>query len=314
MTSRHMPLPKTRKVDLNLLTVLDALIEEGSVSRAATRLRVTQPAVSLSLAKLRDQIGDPLFVRSARGMEPTERALELVQPIRAALDKMRDALDAARGFDPATFRGYALISAVDYATHLYIPALAQHVHEHARRLQQRIRRIDESAPMAASAAAANNLVFTHCGETGPELRRQRLSSEKWKVIFRRGHPAIGRRLSLQQYCELPHTITLMNDQNTPRLIDQMLAERGLARRIAVTLPNSVFIPMVNAASDCISTVPERLARFYRRYRDLEMIDCPLPLPPAELFLVWHRRFDAHPVNRWLREQAVLVANQVWSAA
>jgi DNA-binding transcriptional LysR family regulator len=300
------------RIDLNLLTVFSALLEERSVSRAAAKLHVTQPAISNALARLRDLIGDPLLIKTKKGMEPTERALELLGPVRAALEKIYLAVENARPFDPATSIAEVCIAADEYAAHLFMPAVAQALAQAAPGLTLHVRRV--GAPGEADthatlrAAASNHFVLAEpCPDSG-QCRGVPLIQDGWKLVARRGHPQITGDLTAEQYAALPSVVPWFENNATVSWVDTALAAQGLKRRVATRIATPS--PIVSAESDCVMVVPETMARIYADVHGLAVHDLPLKGPPYRTELYWHRDYDDAPMHLWVREIMIGVCQAI----
>lgn len=294
--------PTLHKLDLNLLTVLDTLLEERSVSRAAARLYITQPAVSNALARLRDLLDDPLLVKTRDGMEPTERALALIAPVREALGAIEAALRQARGFDPATTQAELRVAMGDYVAEIFLPGLVQRLRELAPGLVITARYVRLTAVEVSLACSDNHLVISRAPAAGDALRSAFLLREPFKLLARCDHPGIKDKLTLDEYCNLPHAVShlISTDARTP--LDDLLAALGRQRRVAVKV--GMPMPIVNAETDFVATQPAQMAYTLAEQRGLAVHDLPFDMPHGELYLLWHRKYDESSLHRWVREQIV----------
>jgi DNA-binding transcriptional LysR family regulator len=292
--------PILQKLDLNLLTVLDTLLEERSVGRTAARLYLTQPAVSNALARLREMLGDPLLVKAGGGMEPTERALALIAPVREALASIETAVRSARAFDPSTTQAEIRIAMGDYAAEIFLPRM---VNRFARRAPglvvaaRYVRLMPVEVPLACS---DNHLVVARGPAQGETLRSMFLLREPFKLVARPDHPGIKGKLTLDEYCNLPHAVShlITTDARTP--LDDLLAAMGKARRVAVKV--GMPMPIVNAETDFVATQPETMARALAAQRGLSVHDLPFDMPPGELHLLWHRKYETSSLHEWVRNE------------
>lgn len=303
------------RIDLNLLTVFSALLEERSVSRAAAKLHVTQPAISNALARLRDLIGDPLLIKTKKGMEPTERALELQAPVRAALEKIYLAVENARPFDPATSIAEVCIAADEYAAHLFLPAVAQALAQAAPGLTLHVRRAGApgGADMQAAmrAAASNHFVLSEPSHDPGQCRGIPLIQDGWKLVARRDHPQITDKLTAEQYAALPSVVPWFENNATISWVDAALKAQGLTRRVATRIATPS--PIVSADSDFVMVVPETMARIYAEVHGLAVHDLPLDGPRYRTGLYWHRDYDAAPMHVWVREIMIEVCQRIAAA-
>ena len=300
-------------MDLNLLLVFEAMVEERNVTRAAQRIGLSQPAMSNALARLRRAFDDPLFLRTAEGMTPTPKAQELMEPIRASLMHLRGLFEKSAAFDPsASDRVFHLLTN-DYVELLLLAPLAHLLRAHATRIRLRLQR----AQNVFEPPPPNSLVEAHVLAIGfyPDalvldnrVRSQLLWEEPNVCICRAGHSKVRANLTLRQYVEAEHVAVFYKKQG-PGVIDTLLAQKGHARRTAIVTPHFTSIPFLVAETDFIATVPERLARRFSGPLNLKIYPVPIEIPPLRLTLLWHERFQADPAHIWLRERIAVVSSQ-----
>ncbi|HKA46397.1 MAG TPA: LysR family transcriptional regulator [Burkholderiales bacterium] len=290
-------------VDLNLLRVFDTVLRDRSVTLAAARLGLTQPAVSNSLARLRRLLGDALFVRTPDGMRPTPIAQDLADPIRQALGLVETALARNSGFDPAgstrTFRFHMS----DIGEMVFLPALVE-----------RLRRVAPGVRVEATALALEEItdalgagtldlaVGALPGLTRP-IRTHLLFRDAYVCMTRADHPAIGRTLSQRQFSAVSHAL-VSSPGGGHRVVEDTLAEHGLTGKIALRVPHFTVVPMVLARTDLVLTVPGRAAKILEQDGRLKSLKLPVPMPKADVGIHWHERFERDPGNTWLRELMV----------
>lgn len=286
-------------VDLNLLPVLDALLRERHVTRAAKRVGLSQSAMSHALARLRELLGDPILVRSGRTMVATERAEALEEPLRDALASLEGMLGASESFDPATAEGTFRIASQDFATMLLAPRLLQRLREQAPLLN--LDMADRRDRLfGALEDKSLDLAIGVFGDLPASIRQRRLVVEDFACVVRRKHPRIRKRLTLKQYAELPHALIGVSDPG-PTLVDRALAEHGLERRVAVRIGHFLAAPLVVAETDMVLTLPRRLAERVAAMAPLALHEPPVPLEPFSLSAIWHERRQREPAHRFLRE-------------
>lgn len=288
-------------IDLNLLRILEALLEEESVTGAARRLGVTQSAVSHALAKLRERFGDQLLVRTSAGMVPTARAKELREPIRRGLGALREALDTGAGFAPATAKRLFTVAMTDQLGATVLPAIARRVMADAPGIDLRVTAVVRNVERTLETAAADLVVtgFTVPPEA-PGLFRQRLFAEELVCIVRADHPiALGPRLTLGEFCALSHVLVAPKGGRSG-VVDEQLAQHGMKRRIAVVVPHFLVAPFVVAGTDLILTVAASVARKLAPMLDLRIVAPPLELTPATYWQLWHERAHDDAGQKWLR--------------
>jgi DNA-binding transcriptional LysR family regulator len=291
-------------IDLNLLLVFEALMDERNVTRAAKRVGLSQPAMSNALARLRRTFDDPLLVRTSDGMLPTPRAQALIVPVRAALAQLRGALEERPAFDPAASQRIFHLLSNDYVELLLLPQVSAELQRQAQEVKLHVYRPRHlfHPPTAIDLADSFDLAlgfFPDALTLEEEIRSTVLWEERNVCLARAEHPAIGGALTLQQYVAAQHVAVFYKSQGAG-LIDTLLEQQGWARRVALLVPHFASTPFIVAASDLIATVPERLAHHFVDL-PLQVLPAPLEMPPFRLTLLWHERFDHDPAHAWLRE-------------
>ena len=285
-------------IDLNLLTALDALLDESNVTRAARRLGVTQPAASHALARLRDELGDPLLVRTPAGMQPTPRARELRPAVRAALAAAETVLQPAPPFDPATAERTFVATIPDQAGFQLLPRLMPALAATAPgvRLDLRPPPTDISGALAAGDL---ELAVGVWRDRPLAMRDELLWDETFACVVRKGSPAARGSLTLERYLALDHL--LVAPGGTPgSFVDDLLASKGHYRRIALVVPQFLIAPAVVAATDLAWTAPAGLARAFAELVPLTVREPPIALPGFAIAMRWHLRVERDPGLAWLR--------------
>ncbi len=289
-----------RDVDLNLLRVFDAVLRERGVTPAAAGLGLTQPAVSNALSRLRGLFGDALFVRTPSGMDATPFARELAEPVRQALALLESALAHGPGFDPPSATRAFRFYMSDLGQIEFLPPLIERVQQLAPGVRLEAVAMDVEDIAGALAAGALDLAVGFLPGLGPPVRRQALFRDPYLCLMRADHPIAS--LTKKKFAEASHA--LVSYRGGHRVIEEALERAGLARKIALRVPHFTVVPMVLERTDLILTLPARVARVFERRGKLKSLPPPVPIPPAEVAVHWHERFEADPGNRWLREQIV----------
>ncbi|HET7199119.1 MAG TPA: LysR family transcriptional regulator [Burkholderiales bacterium] len=289
-----------RELDLNLLRVFDAVLREGGVTPAAARLGLTQPAVSNALARLRKLFGDALFLRTPSGMEPSPFARELAEPVRQALALLESALAHGPGFDPASAARAFRFYMSDVGQVEFLPPLVERVQREAPGVRLETVALDVDDIAAALGAGGLDLAIGFLPGLGPPVRRRPLFRDPYVCLMRAGHP-IG-SMTRKKFLDASHA--LVTYRGGHRVIEEAFERAGLARHIALRVPHFTVVPMVLERTDLILTLPGRVAKVFERRGTLKSLPLPLALPPAEVAVHWHERFEADPGNRWLRELAI----------
>lgn len=293
-----------RSVDLNLLVVLDALLTERHVSRAAARLNMSQPAVSHALARLRDLLGDPLLVRQGSGLVPTIRALEIAQPLADTLAGVRSVL-GPQGFDPATTQHRFRLSMSDYGSAMLLPHLVQELRQHAPGIDLSVSQFSREAMAAGVADGDLDLglgVFPHLP---PQVRSELIINDHYACLLDR-RSLEGKPLDAEMYFSRPHAMVAMRD-DTVNEVDETLARAGQSRRLALVLPHWGVAPSLIAGTDLILTVAHGSLRDLGLDGDLVILPAPVPLPPVPYAQIWHKGRDGDPALRWLRSRIMKAA-------
>jgi DNA-binding transcriptional LysR family regulator len=271
------------------------LLAEHNVTRAARRLHLSQPSVSVQLAKLREAFGDPLLLPGPRGMRPTARADALRAPLHAALQALRGAISAQAPFDPALATHTWRIAASDYgASALLLPALAS-----LRAAAPGTRLAILSVPPAHIATQAEqgaiDLAFHTADNAPPGLRSRALLQESYVLVGRAGHPALESAPTLAQFLALEHAIT--SPDGGELRADAALAALGLARRVVLSVPNFLLLKAVLASTDLVALLPARLVAGSPQ---LAAVAPPMEIPGFAMVMLWPERVHRDPAHAWLR--------------
>jgi DNA-binding transcriptional LysR family regulator len=285
-------------VNLNLLVALDALLEERSVTRAAQRAGVTQPAMSNSLAQLRTLLGDPLFVRRARGLEPTPRARELVEPLRQGLRLLAETLEPGV-FEPRRAQRRFVVETSDYVEFVLLPPLMRHLAREAPGVRVEIRPWGLHEVPASLARAEADLMIGFYGPVPARHRQRSLFEEEYQCIVRKDHPRVGRRLDLERYLELDHVLVSQR-ADSPGSVDRALAARGKQRRVALRVSHFLMVPLLVARTDLIAALSRRVVEALAKPLGLRALPPPLPLPRSRIGMVWHEQLETDAAQRWFR--------------
>lgn len=294
-----------RNLDLNLLKALDALLDERSVTRAAARLSLTQPAVSGMLTRLRDAFNDPLFVRAPHGMVPTLRAQALALPVKQLLADA-DALLQPAIFDPKRAELTWTIAATDYALKAVIVPFIAALKPLAPGIRVRI--IPESPQTLFSQTERGDvdIALLTPRSTPPELHSRALYQEEYVCLMRADHPQAAVPLTLDRFCALEHVLVSWQGDSFRGVTDEALAALGRSRRVGLSVSSFLVLPEVLAVSDMIAVVPRRLAKMAS---GMHIAPPPLPIPGFTKSMAWHERSHRDPAQQWLRELLHQTAQQ-----
>lgn len=296
-------------LDLNLLRVFDAMSIELNTTRAGERVGLSQPAVSSALGRLRHLIGDELFVREGNRMVPTPRALALREPIRQALHQMESALSAIARFDPAAAMRTFRISGSDYFSTILMPRLAASLAPEAPgvTLQMLDHPFNEAIRLVGEGAI----------DMGVDAKFEVPDWLSCHVLFQsfivsvapKNHPLLsgavrpGHRIPPEIFCAIPQVLMSM-DGGVTGTVDTALAERGLRRKVAMTVPHFQAVALAIVEAGLLGNLPIHFARRMAKMFDLDLYLPPHDPPITDVILFWHRRDDGNAANAWLRQHII----------
>jgi DNA-binding transcriptional LysR family regulator len=290
-------------VDLNLLIAFDALVAERSVSRAAEKLGVTQPAVSHALKRLRYLFKDDLLARGPHGMQPTGRALSLHPAVQSVLAEIHSIVSTGHAFDPATTPRTFRLSMSDAMSVEVLPSIARRIRREAPNIDLAI---STSGPQEACRRIADDEIDLAIGVI-PHVSQDLLSRELYRdtlicVADKRNKRLKKGRMELQDYLDSPH-VTVARNRDTGIQVDEILDSMGIPRRIAVTVPHYLSVPSLIRGTDLVAHTRRRLISVFRMSSDLIVFPVPLPMkvPELEFIQIWHKRYEGDPGHRWLRD-------------
>ena len=292
-----------RELDLNLLVGFEALLIERNVSHAASRVHLSQPAMSNLLARLRKTFDDPLFERTGQRMLPTARARELATPVGAALNAIRQAIGERPSFNPATAEVRYTIATTDYAEATVLPHLLPILKRAAPRVTLQIKRLKGifDLPVAELELWDFALGFFPLPlPPGAGINGTGLFNDRFVGMLRRRHPMRNRKLTLRRFLSLEH-IRVNYSEEGPGLIGDAIQKLGHRRKVGLIVPHLLTVPFLAAQSEMLGIVPLRLARAVSRSLELRIIELPLKISPLSISLVWHERHQHNAAHRWLRE-------------
>jgi DNA-binding transcriptional LysR family regulator len=295
-----------RAVDLNLLVVFDAVMADRSVTRAAGRLHLTQPAVSHALSRLRALFRDPLFVRTPAGLEPTPAAALIAGRIAAVLAEVGDILTPSDAFDPATSDRRFSVGMSDYAAYVVLPALARRLQRLAPFSQLVVRHTSHVQGLTMLDEGEVELIVGNFPKPPRRMQRQLLFTEGFVCAARRRHPAFAKTLDLATYLAQSHLQVSLRGEPAG-YVDDVLGRQRRRRRVVLTVGHFLLAPSIVAATDLVATEPERLLRPEARRHGLMLQPPPFAIPDFDVTQIWPRRLGADPALAWLRNLLAAVA-------
>jgi DNA-binding transcriptional LysR family regulator len=302
------PEVKLGALDLNLLVVFDAVMQERNVTRAGQRLGLSQPAMSHALSRLRHMLKDDLFIRSPKGMLPTPRAEQLAVPVRTALDGLQQSLEPTQ-FDPSKAARRFRIAVDNYSAVVLVGILAARIGKIAPKVLLECQPSGTLKILDLLDRGELDLAIGPHSEPGERFSYQMLLQDEFVVVLRKNHSATSiPELAIEQFADLPH-LEISSARHSTDFIDQALAQRKLARRIALRAP---FLSAVRilVSSDMVSVLPQRVAEELVRYRPLTIRMLPFSSPIIKTAMIWPRWLDNQPAHGWLRDAVARVSREV----
>jgi DNA-binding transcriptional LysR family regulator len=294
-----------RQLNLNLLVVFDMLMREQQLSRAAEQLHMSQPAVSNALARLRAQLGQPLFTRTARGLVPTPQAVALHEPIRQAMHLLMLALGPQAAFEanrPHTFR----LAMNDYGQGYLLPPLMAHLSAIAPGVTLSVMDLPADRLPRALATGEVDLAIDYLYFEDDDLRYEPWIEQSVSVIGRVGHPAFESGLTLARYEACRH-VSVQPRAGRGSPLEILLGSARVRRQVGVWVPHYLGIPAIVAHTDLLGVVPTPLAASAAVQHGLEVAPLPVPMPGVQVSLIWHEHQHRSPALRWLRTELTSLA-------
>lgn len=286
-------------IDIRLLAVFNEIYKTRSVTAAAQALALGQPAVSVALSKLRHTLGDPLFVRTSSGMEPTPFGEGLVRPVRAVLDAVETVLGHRDDFDPATSQRTFRICMTDISQLVLLPKLWQPLRVQAPGIQIEILPLSrDTARLLESGEADLALGLMPQLEAG--FYQQLLFRQYFVCMASADHPRITDQLSLQQF-EAEDHVVISSSGSAPLIIENEISRQGIVRRIALQIPNFLGAAFLVEHTDLLITIPKLLGEMLQGRGAFRIYPVPFPLPQYDVKQHWHERYHHDPGSRWLRQ-------------
>lgn len=292
-----------RKLDLNLLVAFCALMSHRNVTRAAREISVTQPALSHALRRLREHYKDPLFNHVKGSMQPSARALEIIEPISKALEQIAGTFRST--FDPASSHRTFRIGLVDYPAAFLLPALMLRLRHDAPGAQLIADHMSSETAERLLGTLDLDFAIGVMPITNSSYFRESNTIDRFVVIARQHHPEIGSRLTLAKYAKLHHVRIPLY-----RAIDATLRERGVGRKFSVEAENVWNVPFLVARSNLLATVPQIFAVMFGQWCRLDVFRPPFKIDPYKIDLVWHRRAHGDQAHAWLRQIIQTTASDI----
>ncbi|ARM91534.1 LysR family transcriptional regulator protein (plasmid) [Rhizobium sp. CIAT894] len=297
------------RYDLNLLPVFLALMEERSVTRAAVRLGITQPALSNSLNRLRETLHDPLFIRERYGIKPTELAEEIAPTIEVALAQLDDLVSNQQEFQPAQAERLFTLAPNSYAELVLMPALAARMRQLAPGIKLRMMPFGNDLAETGVTSGTTAMVFGRIVDPPDNLVVQHLMDDGLACVVRADHPEIGGHISREQFESLKHVNVLPPGRLRAGLF-QALGQQNLKREVAVSVTHFLAVPEMLVATDYCATLPRLICRSLERDPRLKVLPPPVDLGSFPVQMAWHVRYRHDPAHRWLRSMIGELAREM----
>lgn len=296
------------KIDLHLIRVLHTVLTERSVSKAAIRLGMHQPAVSASLKRLRDFSGDPLLVRSGAAMVPTEAALRMVEPAASILRAAEMLFSDARSFEPATASNTFRVAASDYLNPLFLPHLVAQIKAQAPLCHIEIHPLSGASDYRSQLAQGDvDVVIGNWATPPDDLHLGRLLSDEVVCLVANNHPAVRRGWDREAWLTSDHIAPTPTHPGARGVIDDYLASQGLTRNITARCPHFGLIPAMVASTLLVLTTGRQYCEHYVDSLPVKILASPIEFPRMMYYQLWHERTHTSASNRWLRERVKSVA-------
>jgi molybdate transport repressor ModE-like protein len=288
-------------LDLNLVKILDALLEERSVSAAGRRIGLSQPAASHALRRLRDLLGDPLIVPNHGGSTLTPRAEDLREPVKRALAALEETFQPPAGFVAKTARRVFRIASTDFVGLIVVPKIWPLIAREAPGVDVDIRTTGLVSNFDALRSGSLDLALAVIKAVPRDIAFEHLFKDRLILVIRDGHPLLTGELTLERLAEFPAVLVAPAGDSRRGYVDSLLAARGLRRRVAVTVPQFLLAPHLLLRSDLTLVLPRRVAEVGAAPLGLVLRELPTEVSSFNAGMVWHKRLDNDPALIWLRD-------------
>jgi DNA-binding transcriptional LysR family regulator len=289
------------RLDLRLLQCLDALVTERHVSRAATRVHLSQPAMSSALKRLREILKDPLLTRTQRGLVPTPHGIELAQSARAILHGVEAMASETRRFEPMTSERTFHIAMTDYSEFVLLPLLVRRLQIQAPNINVAVTPLDRRTHADELLTNGDiDLAISNFPDVSGRLRTRELFHERFVCLASKRNAKVGKRLTLAKFTALSHAFISPHGGGFYGATDDALAASNRARRIAVSVPHFLIAPFLVANTDLIIVMAERVARHFASTLPLRLLEAPVRIEGFTVSQRWHERSDHDTGMQWLR--------------
>ncbi|PRC95026.1 LysR family transcriptional regulator [Solimicrobium silvestre] len=288
------------RIDLNLFVVFEAIYSEGSITRAAKTMNLSQPALSHALGRLRELLNDPLFQRLGSNMVPTPLAHSLIGQIRTALQTLDVSVNNSRRFDPLLSSRQFTLGFRDVLESTALPKLINALQTSAPQVELASVKVERSELESELMAGSLDLAVDVLLPFPAPIRRRLISRDSMVVVARNNHPGIKKKLTLANYLKQNHVL-VSSRRTGPGLEDLELSRQGHQRHIGLRCQHYFAASLVVSESDLLLTMPGKYAQLANKHLDNQIWPLPLKMPPFDVYLYWHENAENDPANCWLRE-------------
>ncbi|NMP30211.1 LysR family transcriptional regulator [Thalassotalea sp. M1531] len=297
------------KIDLNLFIVLQSVYDLGSITLAAKKLHLTQPAVSHAIARLRDKFNDPLFVRHGRKMVPTELCQRIMPSIHLSLQGLHETLSPVSEFDIHQHDRLIRLGLRDILESIFFPPLMTDLVKNTPNIRINSEQIKRAEMESALNDQSLDIVIDVLTPTSSKINSQLICNEHFSLICRPGHPILE-KLSLAEYVKYPHAIVSLKDSMVNN-VDMALAKHGCARDVVLRCEHYFAAASVVCQCDMLLTMPNAYANILKDKLPVEITTLPFDVPHMPVHMYWHKQVEQDPVNNWLREKLLAIAKQLF---
>lgn len=294
---------EAKDIDLNLLVVFQEVFQERQISSVARKLNLSQPAVSNALARLRKTLNDELFVRTSQGMQPTPLALQLADPLAAALTNISKALNQQEAFEASSSRRRFTVAMTDVGEMYFMPILVEQCRRQASHVQIATVRANSVDLMAEMETGRIDLTLGAFDAVSEALYHRRLFRQDYVCMYRQGHPIMREGISTKDFLNAEHLI-VSTRENPYDKINQSLEKVGISAHNSFTVPHFSSVPYIVNSTNLVVIVPQKLAASAAAVFQLSYCKPPIKLPTLQTNIFWHRRFAQDEGNQWLRHLLV----------
>lgn len=292
--------------DLNLLQLFRHILETKSMSKAAVRLRITQPAASNGLRRLRDALKDEIFVKGPAGMMPTDFAASWAQQVIPALERIQSSFASSQNFDPATWNGTMRLGVTDYLIETLMYRALPELIKKAPHSQLRLIPMREREPHDDLAQGHLDLALGSFYKIRAQFYQRKIAHESFVVMMRKGHPLANKKLTAAEFAACPQLL-IAPWGHALGIVDEVLSKQNLSRNVALTVPYFNAAPKMIECTDLISSVPAGIAEIWRQRHDIIIVPPPIKIPDFSLYMLWAERSKRNPAHEWVRQELLKIS-------